>query len=64
MHTDCHCENEAEVLYNMYKKLGHLQDMEVFTPVCCKEGEAKMIISGKSLKLIYADGSTSEYTEQ
>ena len=64
MSTDCQCENEAEVLYKMYQKLGHLQDMVVNTPVCCKEGLAKMTINGKTLTLEYADGTTSTYAEQ
>lgn len=63
MNTNCQCENEAKVLYEMYKKLGHLQDMSVDTPVCCQEGVAKMVISGNTLTLTYADGSVSTYTE-
>lgn len=64
MNQDCHCENEAKVLYEMYKIQNTLQDGEWDTPVCCKEGLAKMTIKGKTLTLVYADGSIDSYTEQ
>lgn len=62
--SDCQCDNEAEVLYKMYKFQNKLQDGEWDTPVCCKEGIARMTVSGKTLTLVYADGSTAQYTEQ
>lgn len=61
---DCVCENEAKVLYDMYKVQNNLQDIDCLTPVCCKEGDARMVISGKTLTLYYADGTISTYTEE
>jgi hypothetical protein len=61
---NCQCDNEAEVLYNMYKLLGTLADMDIETPVCCGSEQARMVISGKTLTLYYTDGSTATYTEQ
>ena len=63
MAQDCQCENEAEVLYNMYKRLGTLADMDINTPVCCRSEQARMVISGKTLTLYYTDGTISTYTE-
>lgn len=60
---DCQCENEAKVLYDMYVKLGTLQDMDIDTPVCCRSEQARMVIAGKTLTLYYSDGTTSTYTE-
>lgn len=60
---DCQCENEAEVLYNMYKVQGNLQNGEWNTPVCCRSEQARMVISGKTLTLYYTDGTTATYTE-
>jgi hypothetical protein len=60
---DCQCENEAEVLYNMYKILGTLTDMDIDTPVCCGSEQARMVIAGKTLTLYYTDGIVSTYTE-
>lgn len=64
MSTGCQCENEAKVLYDMYKKMGNLKDMDVETPVCCRSEHARMVISGKTLTLYYTDGTTSTYTEK
>lgn len=61
---DCQCENEAEVLYNMYKTLGTLADIDINTPVCCRSEQARMVISGKTLTLYYTDGSVATYTEE
>lgn len=61
---DCQCENEAEVLYKMYKLQGTLQNGEWDTPVCCRTEQAHMVISGKTLTLTYSDGVVSTYTEQ
>lgn len=60
---DCQCDNEAEVLYNMYKRLNNLKDGEWDTPVCCRTEQAHMVISGKTLTLTYSDGTISTYTE-
>lgn len=60
---NCHCENEAKVLYDMYKVQGSLSDMDIVTPVCCSDDPARMVISGKTLTLYYADGTVSTYTE-
>lgn len=59
----CQCENEAEVLYNMYKLQGTLKDMDINTPVCCGSEQARMVIAGKTLTLYYTDGTVSTYTE-
>lgn len=59
----CQCENEAQVLYEMYKHQGNLQDGEWDTPVCCNSEHAHMVISGKTLTLYYTDGTVSTYTE-
>lgn len=59
----CDCENEAEVLYKMYKAQKSLQDGEWNTPVCCRSEQARMVVSGKTLTLYYTDGSNSTYTE-
>jgi hypothetical protein len=61
--SDCQCDNEAKVLYEMYKKLGHLADCDMTTPVCCKDEPARMVIIGNTLTLYYEDGSVSTYTE-
>jgi hypothetical protein len=61
---DCQCENEAEVLYNMYKVQNNLRDIDIETPVCCNSEQARMVISGKTLTLYYTDGTVSTYTEQ
>lgn len=61
--SDCQCENEAEVLYNMYKIQGNLQDGEWDTPVCCRTEQAHMVIAGKTLTLTYSDGTVATYTE-
>jgi hypothetical protein len=61
---DCQCENEAEVLYNMYKRLGTLANIDIDTPVCCRSEQARMVISGKTLTLTYSDGTVATYTEQ
>lgn len=63
MSLDCQCENEAKVLYDMYKFKNTLQDMDIITPVCCRDEPARMVISGKTLTLYYADGTVSTYTE-
>jgi hypothetical protein len=60
---DCQCENEAKVLYDMYKFQNNLHDGEWDTPVCCRSEQAHMIISGKTLTLYYTDGTVSTYTE-
>lgn len=60
---NCQCQNEAEVLYNMYKTLGTLEDIDIETKVCCRTEQARMVISGKTLTLTYSDGSISTYTE-
>jgi hypothetical protein len=54
---NCQCNNEAEVLYNMYKKLGTLANIDINTPVCCGSEQARMVISGKTLTLYYTDGA-------
>ena len=59
----CQCENEAEVLYNMYKLQGTLKDMDIETPVCCGSEQARMVIAGKTLTLYYTDGTVATYTE-
>lgn len=59
---DCQCENEAKVLYDMYKKLGTYQEGEWETPVCCKDEPARMVIQGETVTLFYADGTISTYT--
>lgn len=64
MSKDCQCENEAEVLYKMYKKLGTLADIDVQTPVCCHSEQARMVINDKTLTLYYTDGTISTYSEQ
>ena len=64
MAQDCVCDNEAKVLYDMYKLMGNLQDMDIQTPVCCQDGNARMLIIGNTLTLYYADGTISTYTEQ
>ena len=61
--SDCQCENEAEVLYKMYKTQNNLVDGEWDTPVCCRTEQAHMVISGKTLTLTYSDGTVSTYTE-
>jgi hypothetical protein len=61
---NCQCNNEAEVLYNMYKKLGTLANIDINTPVCCGSEQARMVISGKTLTLYYTDGAVSTYTEK
>ena len=63
MSTNCQCENEAKVLYDMYVTLGTLEDMDIDTPVCCGSKQARMVIAGKTLTLYYSDGTTSTYTE-
>jgi hypothetical protein len=63
MSLDCQCENEAKVLYDMYKLQNVLADMDIITPVCCRSEPARMVISGKTLTLYYADGTVSTYTE-
>ena len=60
--SNCHCENEAEVLYKMYVTLGTLADCDIETPVCCQSEQARMVISGNTLTLYYTDGTTSTYT--
>lgn len=60
---NCQCQNEAEVLYNMYKALGTLQDTDIETPVCCRTEQARMVIQGNTLILTYSDGTVSSYTE-
>ena len=60
---NCQCQNEAQVLYNMYKTLGTLEDMDIETLVCCRTEHARMVISGKTLTLTYSDGTVSTYTE-
>ena len=60
---NCQCQNEAQVLYNMYKTLGTLEDMDIETLVCCRSEQARMVIEGKTLTLYYSDGTTSTYTE-
>lgn len=60
---NCHCENEAEVLYKMYKTMNNLVDGEWQTPTCCGDGLALMNISGKTLSLTYADGTQQTYTD-
>jgi hypothetical protein len=62
MNQDCQCDNEAKVLYDMYKLQGVLTDMDISTPVCCGTKEARMVISGKTLTLYYTDGTVSTYT--
>lgn len=61
--ANCQCQNEAEVLYNMYKVQGNLVDMRINTKVCCRSELAEMTISGKTLTLKYSDGTTATYTE-
>lgn len=61
--SNCQCENEAEVLYNMYKTQSNLQDGEWDTPVCCGSEQARMVILGTTLTLYYTDGTVSTYTE-
>lgn len=60
---DCQCENEAEVLYNMYKVQNNLVDGEWDTPVCCGSKQARMVVAGKTLTLYYSNGTVSTYTE-
>jgi hypothetical protein len=62
--VDCHCDNEAKVLYDMYKVQNNLKDGEWDTPVCCHSEQARMVIAGKTLTLYYTDGTVSTYTEQ
>ena len=62
--ADCHCDNEAKVLYDMYKVQNNLKDGEWDTPVCCHSEQARMVISNKTLTLYYTDGTVSTYTEQ
>jgi hypothetical protein len=62
MAIDCTCEQEAEILYKMYKKLGHYEDCDMVTPVCCQSEPARMVIQGETLTLHYADGTVSTYT--
>jgi hypothetical protein len=64
MNLDCTCHNEAKILYDMYKFQDKLQDGIWDTPSCCKEGLARMVISGKTLTMTYADGTVSTYTEE
>lgn len=59
---NCQCENEAKVLYDMYKLQGSLSNMDIVTPVCCSDDPARMVISGTTLTLYYADGTVSTYT--
>ena len=61
--SDCQCENEAEVLYKMYKAQNNLQDIDIETPVCCRTEQARMVISDKTLTLTYSDGTVATYTE-
>ena len=62
--VDCHCDNEAKVLYDMYKVQNNLKDGEWDTPVYCHSEQARMVIAGKTLTLYYTDGTVSTYTEQ
>jgi hypothetical protein len=61
--SNCHCENEAEVLYKMYKIQNTLYDIDIETPVCCHSEKARMVILGNTLTLYYTDGTVSTYTE-
>lgn len=63
---NCQCDNQAKVLYDMYKVLGTLADIDINidTSTCCPTGQARMVISGKTLTLYYTDGTVSTYTEQ
>jgi hypothetical protein len=63
MNLDCTCENEAKILYEMYKFQNNLNDGVWETKTCCNEGLATMTISGKTLTLVYADGKISTHTE-
>lgn len=54
--------SEAKVLYDMYKATNILSD-KVATIESYAKGPAQLIISGSTLTLQYADGSTSTYTE-
>lgn len=61
--VNCQCQNEAEILYNMYKVQGTLKDMRINTRVCCRSELAEMTIADKTLTLVYSDGHISTYTE-
>lgn len=60
---NCHCENEAKVLYDMYKKMGTLKDGTWQTKTCCADGMSTLTIAGKSVTLVYPDGTIASYTE-
>lgn len=60
--SNCHCENEAKVLYDMYKKMGTLRNGRWSTITCCEEGIAVLEIRGKNVTLTYASGTVQTYT--
>lgn len=63
MQNPCRCDNEAKVLYDMYKLQGVLKDMQVQTRTCCRDDLATLTIAGKTLTLKYGDGTVVSYTE-
>jgi hypothetical protein len=60
-------ENEAKVLYNMYKctanlgEIGEIQDVTYENP---RDGISKVVIEGKNCKVFYENGTTKSYTEE
>ena len=61
----CTCENEAEILYKMYKHLGTLQDIQ-FTgkSSCCTDEEVTVTIIEHTVTVAYADGTISRYRDE
>lgn len=64
---NCHCDNEAEVIFKMIKcqkENGGTKWTygEIMTPVCCDDEEARIVYEENKLTIYYADGTISTYT--
>lgn len=59
----CTCDQEAEILYRMYRTLGTLADGDwTQASSCCTDQEIHVVISGHTVTVTYQDGTISTYT--
>jgi hypothetical protein len=59
---NCSCENEAEVLYDMWNLEGRLQDsISTGKSSCCTDEDVTITVKDRRVTIVYPDGTTFAY---
>ena len=60
--SNCTCDNEAEVFYNMWKLMDALHDRtEIGKSSCCSTANVVIVVKGQRVTITYSDGQEFSY---